>query len=216
MPRTAREIRRASLSSAAIRLGRISPQPRQRCSNTHSSLRTQMAIGSMRLPQSAARSPGVLSRCRLCKHRGQWLRCRPPPGGGPIRCAHCRHRKSSDSRKRKLRRAWRRWLRLGRSPDRSSEPDGARCIETSSSKRRLRFLFLADRPRTCSAPESSCFRVIFSKEGGESFWIFRPEQDDAQKQSSGWLRAAGPPPDIFWLNPQPSSASGLTEQWETG
>ena len=63
------------LSSAAIRLDESWPQMRQRWMMAHSLfLRTQTAIGSIIPPQSAARSPGSISRCRLLRQLGQWLR----------------------------------------------------------------------------------------------------------------------------------------------
>ncbi len=63
------------LSSAATRLELSVPQRLQRCMIAHSPpLRTQTATGSMMPPQSAARSPGSMSTCRLERQLGQWLR----------------------------------------------------------------------------------------------------------------------------------------------
>lgn len=71
------------LSSAATRLALSAPQRRQRWMSAHSPfLRTQTATGSMTPPQSAARSPGVMSTCRLHRQFGQWLRwLLPAPSG---------------------------------------------------------------------------------------------------------------------------------------
>ena len=63
------------LSSAATRLELSVPQRLQRWMIAHSPpLRTQTATGSMMPPQSAARSPGSMSTCRLERQLGQWLR----------------------------------------------------------------------------------------------------------------------------------------------
>ena len=63
------------LSSAATRLEESHPQMRQRWMMAHSPcLRTQTATGSICPPQSASRSPGSMSRCRLTRQLGQWLR----------------------------------------------------------------------------------------------------------------------------------------------
>ena len=63
------------LSSAATRLELSAPQRLQRWMIAHSPpLRTQTATGSMMPPQSAARSPGSMSTCRLERQLGQWLR----------------------------------------------------------------------------------------------------------------------------------------------
>ncbi len=74
----------SGLSSAATRLELSAPQLRQRCIIAHSpSFLTQTATASMTAPQSDALSPGVLSRCRLQRHLGQWLRFLvPPPSNG--------------------------------------------------------------------------------------------------------------------------------------
>lgn len=62
-------------SSAATRLELSAPQRLQRWMIAHSPpLRTQTATGSMMPPQSAARSPGSMSTCRLERQLGQWLR----------------------------------------------------------------------------------------------------------------------------------------------
>ena len=63
------------LSSAAIRLELNAPQTLQRWMSAHSPFfLTHTEIGSITPPQSAARSPGVLSRCRLDRQYGQWFR----------------------------------------------------------------------------------------------------------------------------------------------
>ena len=63
------------LSSAAVRLELRAPQRRHRWMMAHSPpRRTQTATGSMIPPQSASRSPGSMSTCRLARQFGQWLR----------------------------------------------------------------------------------------------------------------------------------------------
>ena len=63
------------LSSAAVRLELRVPQRRHRWMMAHSPpRRTQTATGSMIPPQSASRSPGSMSTCRLARQFGQWLR----------------------------------------------------------------------------------------------------------------------------------------------
>ena len=71
------------LSSAATRLELSAPQRLQRWMIAHSPpLRTQTATGSMMPPQSAARSPGSMSTCRLERQLGQWLRWSLPASCG--------------------------------------------------------------------------------------------------------------------------------------
>ena len=73
--RMASDISSMGLSSAAMRLLDSTPQIRQRWMIAHSpSQRTQTATGSIKPPQSAARSPGSISRCWLRRQWGQWLR----------------------------------------------------------------------------------------------------------------------------------------------
>lgn len=71
------------LSSAATRLELSAPQRLQRWMIAHSPpLRTQTATGSMMPPQSAARSPGLMSTCRLERQLEQWLRWSLPASCG--------------------------------------------------------------------------------------------------------------------------------------
>jgi hypothetical protein len=49
-------------------------------------------MGSIDAPQSAARSPGESSRCRLHKQCGQWLRCAVPGASHETSSLHRRHR----------------------------------------------------------------------------------------------------------------------------
>ena len=73
------------LSSAADRLELRAPQRRQRWMMAHSPpLRTHTATGSMIPPQSAARSPGSISTCRLHRQLLQWFRCSEPACSGVI------------------------------------------------------------------------------------------------------------------------------------
>ena len=77
---TASDTNSAELSSAAILLDDRAPQVRQRWISAQSPpRRTQTATGSITAPQSASRSPGSTSRCRLQRHHGQWLRFSVPP-----------------------------------------------------------------------------------------------------------------------------------------
>ena len=63
------------LSSAAIRLELKAPHTLQRWMMAHSPFfLTHTAIGSITPPQSAALSPGSLSRCWLDRQYGQWFR----------------------------------------------------------------------------------------------------------------------------------------------
>ena len=60
---------------AFSRLELRAPHRRHRWIRAHSPpLRTHAATGSMIPPQSAARSPGSRSRCRLVRQLGQWFR----------------------------------------------------------------------------------------------------------------------------------------------
>ena len=71
------------LSSAATRLEDRAPHRRHRWMMAHSPLlRTHTATGSIRPPQSDARSPGSMSTWRLERQLGQWLRwpLPAPPG----------------------------------------------------------------------------------------------------------------------------------------
>jgi hypothetical protein len=55
-------------------------------------------MGSIDAPQSAARSPGESSRCRLHKQCGQWLRCAVPGASHVTSSLHRRHRNELDRR----------------------------------------------------------------------------------------------------------------------
>ncbi len=83
----------SGLSSAATRLWRSRPQPRQRWSSTCSPFgRWKTPTGSIRERQPLARSPGrVSSTWREWRQRGQWLRCRPPETVGPMKARQRPH-----------------------------------------------------------------------------------------------------------------------------
>ena len=75
----ATDISFTGLSSAATRLEDRLPHRLHRWISAHSPfLRTHTAMGSISPPQSAARSPGSMSRCKLWRQFGQWLRCSLP------------------------------------------------------------------------------------------------------------------------------------------
>lgn len=77
------------LSSAATLLELSAPHLRQRWMMAHSPLpRTHTAIGSMMPPQSASRSPGSISTCRLERQLGQWLRWSVPAASGVTNRPH--------------------------------------------------------------------------------------------------------------------------------
>jgi predicted outer membrane protein len=57
----------------ALRLRRVCPQPRHRCTTMISPPSDSAPTGSIAEPHSAARSPGLMSTCRDHRHRGQWL-----------------------------------------------------------------------------------------------------------------------------------------------
>ena len=82
----ANDISFMGLSSAATRLELNAPHNLHRWMSAHSPFfLTHTAIGSIILPQSAALSPGSLSRCWLERHYGQWLRCSlPAPVGTTV------------------------------------------------------------------------------------------------------------------------------------
>ena len=82
----------AQLSSAATRLCRSKPQPRQRCTITGSPFgRSKRAMGAIAERHALARSPIVTSTWREYRQCGQWLRCCPPLTVGPMNALQCTH-----------------------------------------------------------------------------------------------------------------------------
>ena len=66
-------------SSAAMRFELKCPHLRQRCINAHSpSFLVHIPMASIIPPQCAALSPGIVSRCKLERQCGPWLRYRLP------------------------------------------------------------------------------------------------------------------------------------------
>lgn len=79
-----------------MRLLESFPQSLQRWISAHSpSPRTQTATGSITAPHAAARSPGLLSKCTLCRHCGQWLRCADPAPISDVMQPHLLQRNSA-------------------------------------------------------------------------------------------------------------------------
>lgn len=87
---------RAKSSSAATRLKRSKPHPRQRCTITCSpSGRWNTPTGAIRAPHGLRRSPvRAPSTWRECRQNGQWLRCLPPEGSGQTNRRQCAHLKT--------------------------------------------------------------------------------------------------------------------------